>query len=117
MEVLHRLVLFTVVVSVSSRPERRKEGREVRALVPQLLPNYTTPSPPPASSVVCSQAWLSCTYRDGCGLALQQYLSACSDLVSGSTSLCQPDCRLALVALLSTKEGERLMQVGRSHYG
>ena len=72
MEVLHRLVLFTVVMSVSSRPERRKEGREVRALVPQLLPNYTTPSPPPASSVSCSQAWLSCTYRDGCGLALQR---------------------------------------------
>ena len=114
MEVLHRLVLFTVVVSVSSRPGRRKEGREVRALVPQLLPNYTTPSPPPASSVSCSQAWLSCSYRDGCGLALQQYVSACSDLVSGLSAQCPLNCRLALVALLSTTEGERLMQVCRA---
>ena len=115
MEVLYRLVfplVLSLVLSVSSRPARRKEAREL-PLVPQLLPNYTTASPPPASSVACSSAWLSCSYRDGCGLALQQYLGACSDLVAGTTAHCDVNCRLALVALLSTTEGERLMQVCR----
>ena len=119
MELLYRLVfplVLSLVMTVSARPERRKEARELsllRELVPQLLPNYTTASPPPASSVACSSAWLSCSYRDGCGLALQQYLGACSDLVAGTTSQCDVNCRLALVALLSTTEGERLMQVWR----
>ena len=82
-------------------------------LVPQLLPDYTTPPLPPATDVVCSKAWLSCRYRGGCGLALDQYMAACSGLVTGNTTTCDTNCRLALVALISTTEGERLMQVCR----
>lgn len=42
------VITLVSVVSVTSRPERRKEAREWRAVVPQLLPNYTTtPLPPP----------------------------------------------------------------------
>ena len=119
MELLIRLILLALLTLVTSRPERRKEARrEFRAVVPQLLPNYTTTTLPPPHSVGCSSAWLSCSYRDGCGLALQQYVRACSDLVAGLTSHCPLTCRLALVALLSTTEGERLMQVWRLHsYG
>ena len=116
MVIMLLVITLVSVVSVTSRPERRKGAREWRAVVPQLLPNYTTTPLPPPHSVVCSKAWLSCSYRDGCGLALQQYVSACSDLVAGHSSHCDVNCRLALVALLSTTEGERLMQVCRLHY-
>ena len=118
MDLLTLVLTLVSVVSVSSRPERRKGGRGLLPVVPQLLANYSTTTLPPADSVLCSQAWLSCSYRDGCGLALQQYVRACSDLVAGLTSHCPLTCRLALVALLSTTEGERLMQVWRLHsYG
>ena len=91
---------------------RKREGleRSSRGLVPQLMANYSSPVPPPAGEVVCSQASLVCVNREGCGLALQHYISSCSDLVSGLTNTCSKDCRLALIALLSTPEGERLMQ-------
>ena len=114
--VLTLVSMVSMVSMVSSRPERRKGTREWRAVVPQLLPNYTTTSLPPPGSVVCSQAWLACSYRDGCGLALHQYVSACSEMVRGSRAQCDLNCRLALVALLSTTEGERLMQVCRPLY-
>ena len=56
MELLIRLILLALLTLVTSRPERRKEARrEFRAVVPQLLPNYTTTTLPPASSVF---AWL-----------------------------------------------------------
>ena len=93
--------------------ERLVNCSRQRALVPQLLPNYTTTPLPPAPEVSCSTAWLSCRYRGGCGQALQQYVTSCSGLVTGKTSVCDVNCRLALVALISTYEGERLMQVCR----
>ena len=104
------LLLLTRLLLLTSSPERRARPREL-VLVPQLLPDYTTPPLPPAPDVVCSKAWLSCTYRGGCGLALHQYMTACSGLVTGNTTTCDTNCRLALVALISTTEGERLMQV------
>ena len=89
----------------------RPSDRTVRNLVPQLLPNYTAPSLPPAHEVGCAEATLACQYRGGCGLALKQYMMSCSDLVHGVTNRCSRNCRHALIALISTVEGERLMQV------
>ena len=88
-----------------------RQERVFRPLVPQLLPNYTTPSLPPASEVTCNYASLACTYRAGCGSALKQYMAMCQDLVQGVTTKCSMGCRHALIALISTNEGERLMQV------
>jgi glutamate/tyrosine decarboxylase-like PLP-dependent enzyme len=93
------------------KPAHKRQERIFRPLVPQLLPNYTTPSLPPASEVTCNYASLACTYRAGCGSALKQYMAMCEDLVQGVTSMCSMDCRHALIALISTQEGERLMQV------
>jgi len=94
--------------------ERRKanEGRErtSRGLVPQLLPNYTEPSLPPPTEVNCANAFMACAYRDGCGVALQQYELTCSNLVTGITDTCSRSCQHALIALLSTTEGQRLME-------
>ncbi len=82
-----------------------------RGLVPQLWPNYTAPTPPPAEEVSCNMAYLQCSYRAGCGLALQKYTLACADLAHGRTRKCSTHCRHTLIALMSTKEGQRLMKV------
>ena len=110
------LIILSLTHTAEMRKRKKSRGRKrglersSRGLVPQLMANYSLPSLPPAEEVVCSQASLSCANREGCGLALQHYLSSCSDLVTGLTSTCSRDCRLALIALLSTPEGERLMQ-------
>jgi len=93
-----------------SQGGKRKKERTIRNLVPQLLPNYTAPELPPASSVGCGMASVACMYRGGCGLALKQYKLTCNDLVHGVTNKCSRNCRHALIALISTLEGERLMQ-------
>ena len=108
------LFLFLSLLSVNAGRDKsgnRRQERIFRPLVPQLLPNYTTPSLPLASEVTCNYASLACTYRAGCGSALKQYQAMCEDLVQGITSKCSMGCRHALIALISTQEGERLMQV------
>jgi len=107
------LFLFLSLLSVNAGRDKsghRRQERIFRPLVPQLLPNYTTPSLPLASEVTCNYASLACTYRAGCGSALKQYQAMCEDLVQGITSKCSMGCRHALIALISTQEGERLMQ-------
>ena len=84
--------------------------RASRGLVPQLMSNYSGPEMIPARDVSCSMATLACANRDGCGLALEQYLLSCSDLVQGEDDTCSRQCQLSLIALLSTPEGERLME-------
>ena len=44
-------VLVMIVLSLSEALPRRKNEREYRAIVPQLLPNYTTSTLPPAHQV------------------------------------------------------------------
>lgn len=113
------LVLSTAVVWGGGRRNRpraeRQRGRRVRdrtsrGLVPQLYANYSTPAPPPANEVGCNDAYLTCAYRGGCGKALQEYMLNCAELREGLTDTCSKQCQFALIALLSTPEGERLMQ-------
>jgi len=103
------VVIGSIVLCVVTAGKKREE-RIFRPLVPQLLPNYTTPSLPLAREVSCSQASLACTYRGGCGAALREYQARCRDLVQGDTTRCGIQCRHSLIALISTQEGERLMQ-------
>lgn len=106
------VMLICKVCAARKRPRNRDLAleRSSRGLVPQLMANYTAPSLPPAHEVGCNHATMACAYRGGCGLALQQYMQSCSDLVSGITDTCSKDCRFALIALLSTPEGKRLME-------
>jgi len=92
------------------RTRQRVRDRTSRGLVPQLWANYTTPTPSPANEVVCNDAYLTCAYRGGCGKALQDYMLNCAQLREGLTNTCSKQCQFALIALLSTPEGERLMQ-------
>jgi len=110
------LLLFSILTeligpSASGKVGRRGSRREqiFRPLVPQLLPNYSAPALPPASEVSCMMAAVSCNYRAGCGSALRQYREVCASLVEGSTSTCSTACQHALIGLISTAEGERLM--------
>lgn len=81
-----------------------------RGLVPQLWPNYTGPPELPAEEESCNVAQLKCAYRDGCGLAIQNYMLACSALAEGKTTVCSTYCKHSLIALMSTPEGKRLMK-------
>jgi len=110
------LLLFSILGNQLRPGESGKVGRRgsrqeqiFRPLVPQLLPNYSTPALPPASEVSCMMAAISCNYRAGCGSALRQYRESCASLVEGTTSACSVSCQHALVGLISTAEGERLM--------
>jgi len=116
MNLILRVILVMSICHLSeckrkkkSRNRDRTRERSSRGLVPQLMANYTAPSLPPAHEVNCNHATMACAYRGGCGLALQQYMQSCSDLVSGLTNTCSKDCKFALIALLSTPEGKRLM--------
>ena len=111
-----QLMILLSICSVAEFRKRRNKGRRrekersSRGLVPQLYANYSGPELLPASEVGCGHATLACANRDGCGLALEQYMVSCSDLVTGLTTQCSAQCRLSLIALLSTPEGDRLMK-------
>lgn len=57
----------------------------------------------------CEVARTRCAYRMGCGMALQSYMISCADLISNRTNVCSVKCQTALIALMSTEEGEDLI--------
>lgn len=65
---------------------------------------------PPGGIETCEVARLKCAYRVGCGMALQNYMVGCSDVITGSSQRCSDHCRNSLIALTSTEEGEALMK-------
>lgn len=104
------MTLMVDMLLSKKKIRRRERLLSGPGLVPQLMANYTAPSLPPAEEVSCDSAALSCFNRGGCGMALKQYTLSCSDLSQGITDTCSPACKLALIALLSTPEGARLMR-------
>ncbi|KAG7301417.1 hypothetical protein JYU34_014364 [Plutella xylostella] len=62
-----------------------------------------------AAGAACTEARLRCSYRQGCGTALNNYLMLCSDVMSEPTDQCPEPCQHALIALTSTEEGKELM--------
>ncbi|XP_045584936.2 growth arrest-specific protein 1 [Procambarus clarkii] len=68
--------------------------------------NTTTPA---SSGVLCEEARIRCALRRGCGMALQNYMLGCADLMSGRIAHCDEYCRNSLIALTSTEEGHELM--------
>lgn len=63
-----------------------------------------------AVNVSCEVARMKCAYRVGCGMALQNYLLNCADVMSGRIRRCSDLCKKALIALTSTEEGQDLMR-------
>ena len=64
----------------------------------------------------CDEARLKCAYRNGCGMALQNYMIGCSTVIQGpGVSVCPEHCQHSLIALTSTEEGQQLMNVNNSN--
>uniref|UniRef100_T1IMB0 furin n=1 Tax=Strigamia maritima TaxID=126957 RepID=T1IMB0_STRMM len=57
----------------------------------------------------CDVARAKCHFRDGCGLALRNYMFDCADMMAGRTARCSESCSRALIALMSTEEGQLLV--------
>ena len=74
------------------------------------LPTSMMPTPA-ATPIACEDARIKCALRAGCGMALQNYMLGCADLISGGSAECDPFCRNTLIALTSTEEGHALMDV------
>lgn len=64
-----------------------------------------------ASRRTCAEAKIRCALRSGCGMALQNYMLGCADLMGGRVDHCDEYCKNALIALTSTEEGHDLMDV------
>ena len=95
---------------------KKKSRNRGRGLVPQLWKNYTGPAETPAENVTCDVASAECQNRAGCGFALENYMLGCMDLIEGESDVCNSHCQHALIALMSTHEGKRLMKVRITHY-
>ncbi|KAK2718796.1 growth arrest-specific protein 1-like isoform X2 [Artemia franciscana] len=63
------------------------------------------------SSEMCQDVRAKCLFRSGCGMAMQNYLVHCADVMTGRGSgECSKACQHALIALTSTEEGQALMR-------
>lgn len=79
---------------------------------PHASPGAWSPTllvPSAASQVLCEEARIRCALRSGCGMALQNYMLGCADLMSGRIDYCDEYCKNSLIALTSTEEGHSLM--------
>lgn len=83
--------MFWIIMSVVALVVDAAVGLEARAQVP------------------CEEARLKCAYREGCGMALQNYMVGCSAVLQGPTQHCPQICLHSLIALTSTEEGRDLM--------
>ncbi|KRT84872.1 hypothetical protein AMK59_1527 [Oryctes borbonicus] len=60
-------------------------------------------------SISCEEARFKCAQREGCGMALENYLTGCSAVLHYQMKYCPGICRDSLIALTSTDEGKALM--------
>lgn len=62
--------------------------------------------------LACEDARVKCLFRDGCGLALRNYMVHCSTVLNDNNPThCPEICLNSLIALTSTFEGQALMNV------
>ncbi|CAB3364396.1 Hypothetical predicted protein [Cloeon dipterum] len=61
--------------------------------------------------ISCEAAHQLCMYREGCGVALQNYFWRCSGYLDGQNRLdyCPLACHETLIALTSTEQGKHMM--------
>lgn len=62
--------------------------------------------------LACEDARMKCLFRDGCNLALRNYMVGCSSVLQDQNPThCPEICLHSLIALTSTIEGQALMNV------
>jgi len=57
----------------------------------------------------CRNVQMQCNYRSGCGSTLQSFIFECDDLINNRTNHCSTRCKNTLVGLMSTQEGQKMI--------
>lgn len=61
--------------------------------------------------VMCEDVRLKCAFGPGCSLALHNYFDKCDRMLQNDATKCPESCLYALVALISTEDGKRMLDV------
>lgn len=63
------------------------------------------------SQVMCEDVRLKCAFGPGCSMALHNYFAKCDRMLQADATTCPESCLYALVALISTEDGKRMLDV------
>lgn len=61
------------------------------------------------SQVMCEDVRLKCAFGPGCSMALHNYFAKCDRMLQADATTCPESCLYALVALISTEDGKRML--------
>jgi len=64
-----------------------------------------------ASMMSCEAARHKCAFASACTKALQTYFARCDEFLKNDPTKCPDSCLFALVALTSTHDGKRMLDV------
>lgn len=64
-----------------------------------------------SQQVMCEDVRMKCAFGMGCSMALQHYFAKCDRILQTDSTTCPESCLFALVALISTEDGKRMMDV------
>jgi hypothetical protein len=67
------------------------------------------------NQVMCEDVRIKCAMGLGCSTALTHYFAKCDRILQTDSTTCPESCLYALVALTSTEDGKRMMDVS-IHY-
>lgn len=63
------------------------------------------------NQVMCEDVRLKCAFGPGCSMALHNYFAKCDRMLQADSTKCPESCLFALVALISTEDGKRMLDV------
>ncbi|XP_015366852.1 PREDICTED: growth arrest-specific protein 1-like [Diuraphis noxia] len=61
------------------------------------------------NQVMCEDVRMKCAFGPGCSMALHNYFAKCDRMLQADSTTCPESCLYALVALLSTEDGKRML--------
>jgi len=68
------------------------------------------------NQVMCEDVRLKCAFGPGCSMALHNYFAKCDRMLQADSTTCPESCLYALVALISTEDGKRMLDVSTYYY-
>lgn len=61
--------------------------------------------------ISCEEVRVRCAFGAGCSVALHNYFAKCDKVLQADSTSCPESCLYALVALTSTEDGKRMLDV------
>lgn len=61
--------------------------------------------------ISCEEVRVRCAFGTGCSVALHNYFAKCDKVLQADSTSCPESCLYALVALTSTEDGKRMLDV------